>query len=681
MVRPVTEDDIGLRVLYVPTGKEKVETADETIDIVAIHGIGAHPDDTWCKRVSTEDHGPEYVNWLADTRLLPSVAPTSRIMRYGYHSQWFGEDAIRQKVSVVADRFLRALKRERQAILEAYHYEDEWPGIFHSTTGLLFFGTPFRGAEGLSQVEMIEAALREYDEESIQGEVLQVLAPGNEFLQDLVDKFGRLRSLPNKAEVACFYELRPSNVGAIVGKQKRIRFAVSESSGCLDLSDATAKYSLSRAHFEMNKFGKPSEEDFQTVRSYNLTEYFPPSDQGSILVTSRLKSLLQYGTGLELKTVTHYQAIRILEGSSNVQIKDAHLVVEILGGLPLALTQAGAYLRSTKMPTHTWVKLYEDTWKSLMKSQNRLLSHGDALGSESALTAWNMSFTRVEAENRDAGFLLKLWAFLDCGDLSHALVAYATHLEEYVEVPGWLTSLANDELRFYDAVGVLSRYSLVDHFEYQINGQTISTYTMHPVVHKWCSQLMVSADATGTEVVLICRLANQYATEGKPELAEELYNHAHTVIRDVTSPCEGISRHVRLILLGMFHLGTVYQAQGGLIKAEGVYHQVLGEIRDALVHDEEMNFHYTAGTFRLLKLGDVHEDRNDLEKAEKLWELRSSYSREAQLSVEPFIVAAAQGDTDAVLLRPSKGPASTNETTHTANPPSTVSWKAGTKTF
>lgn len=360
-------------------------------------------------------------------------------------------------------------------------------------------------------------------------------------------------------------------------------------------------------------------------------------------------------------------------------------MVEILGGLPLALTQAGAYLRSTKMPTHTWVKLYEDTWKSLMKSQNRLLSHGDALGSESALTAWNMSFTRVEAENRDAGFLLKLWAFLDCGDLSHALVAYATHLEEYVEVPGWLTSLANDELRFYDAVGVLSRYSLVDHFEYQINGQTISTYTMHPVVHKWCSQLcedserrtliwlaaglcaaavdsisrgdsklampwghiallfssieplpplplvieektfiqwtlhnicrMVSADATGTEVVLICRLANQYATEGKPELAEELYNHAHTVIRDVTSPCEGISRHVRLILLGMFHLGTVYRAQGGLIKAEGVYHQVLGEIRDAPVHDEKM---YEAGIVHLLNLAAIHEDRGSLEKAAEM---------------------------------------------------------------
>lgn len=40
---------------------------------------------------------------------------------------------------------------------------------------------------------------------------------------------------------------------------------MSESSGCLDLSDATSKYSLSRTHFNMNKFGKPTEEDFEIV--------------------------------------------------------------------------------------------------------------------------------------------------------------------------------------------------------------------------------------------------------------------------------------------------------------------------------------------------------------------------------------------------------------------------------
>lgn len=43
------------------------------------------------------------------------------------------------------------------------------------------------------------------------------------------------------------------------------RFVVSESSGCLDLSGATRKYSLSRTHFDMKKFAKATEEDFETV--------------------------------------------------------------------------------------------------------------------------------------------------------------------------------------------------------------------------------------------------------------------------------------------------------------------------------------------------------------------------------------------------------------------------------
>ena len=41
---------------------------------------------------------------------------------------------------------------------------------------------------------------------------------------------------------------------------------ISESFGCLYLSDATSKFSLSRTHFEMNKFGRPMEKDFKTVQ-------------------------------------------------------------------------------------------------------------------------------------------------------------------------------------------------------------------------------------------------------------------------------------------------------------------------------------------------------------------------------------------------------------------------------
>lgn len=97
--------------------------------------------------------------------------------------------------------------------MDARRNEDEWPKIFTSTAGLVFFGTPFRGAEGTSQVEMLEAARREYKEDEVQPEVLKILEPGKEFLHEVVDQFDESRKQVNKAQVACFYELKSSNVG------------------------------------------------------------------------------------------------------------------------------------------------------------------------------------------------------------------------------------------------------------------------------------------------------------------------------------------------------------------------------------------------------------------------------------------------------------------------------------
>lgn len=85
--------------------------------IVAIHGIGAAPDHTWCKRVSTgDDQGDksQFVNWLQDDRMLPSIVPNACIMRYGYESSWYGEDALHTKVMDIARTLLRSLRRHRK---------------------------------------------------------------------------------------------------------------------------------------------------------------------------------------------------------------------------------------------------------------------------------------------------------------------------------------------------------------------------------------------------------------------------------------------------------------------------------------------------------------------------------------------------------------------------------------
>jgi hypothetical protein len=72
-------------------------------------------------------------------------------------------------------------------------------------------------------MEMLEAARRKYHDDEVQSRALDVLQPGNAYLQDLVDSFlKKLRDQTNKTQIACFFELKASNVGRIVGKRDRI---------------------------------------------------------------------------------------------------------------------------------------------------------------------------------------------------------------------------------------------------------------------------------------------------------------------------------------------------------------------------------------------------------------------------------------------------------------------------
>lgn len=123
----MTNDDIGLKVLReAPVEEEATQIVEyvriyhplalicaKPLSIVAIHGLGAHPDDSWCKNVGTREE-PQWLNWLIEDTMLPAVATNARIMRYGYQSGWFGKETIQQNVATVADRLLIALKRKRK---------------------------------------------------------------------------------------------------------------------------------------------------------------------------------------------------------------------------------------------------------------------------------------------------------------------------------------------------------------------------------------------------------------------------------------------------------------------------------------------------------------------------------------------------------------------------------------
>jgi hypothetical protein len=211
--------------------------------------------------------------------MLPSVVPKARIMQYGYMSRWFGEEAIRQKTTTVAERLLISLKRARkvicyvmllyfiqstdfvsrallsnhvlfyllrtalvdwpsyrfrcllwtkglpaktlQALLNAERFPEDWPGIYSATYGIVFLGTPFRGAPGLTLSELLQAVDAEY-QDTIQGEILRILEPDDESLLKIVYIFEKIQAKSlQRAKITCFFEQKPCNVKAILGKEEK----------------------------------------------------------------------------------------------------------------------------------------------------------------------------------------------------------------------------------------------------------------------------------------------------------------------------------------------------------------------------------------------------------------------------------------------------------------------------
>lgn len=75
----------------------------------------------------------------------------------------------------------------------------------------------------MNQMEMLDAARRDYQEDQVLTTALEVLQPGNMYLKDVVDNYlKKTRDQIHKTNIACFYESEVSNVGGIVGKQDRM---------------------------------------------------------------------------------------------------------------------------------------------------------------------------------------------------------------------------------------------------------------------------------------------------------------------------------------------------------------------------------------------------------------------------------------------------------------------------
>ena len=80
-----------------------------------------------------------------------------------------------------------------------------------------------------------------------------------------------------------------------------------------------------------------------------------------------------------------------------------------LGGLPLALATAGAYLHTSNFTFERYLQKYEERWNIDPRRPLQLQEYQD----RTLYTTWDLSYTRLESEDPDAAKLLKLLAYFD----------------------------------------------------------------------------------------------------------------------------------------------------------------------------------------------------------------------------------------------------------------------------
>ncbi|RYP86818.1 hypothetical protein DL770_004851 [Monosporascus sp. CRB-9-2] len=264
----ITGKHRGLKIL-----KKHKEMDEIEVDIVAVHGIGVHPETAW-------NHRKNNCNWLAD--LLPEDVPNARIMAYGYASYWFGDQAVKQSVETVAFDLLACLGEKRadclhRPIIFVGHcfgglviqkYKDDYLGISDSVTGIVFLGTPHHGVKENSQFQtesQIYQAIAQRNTR-VEDNVLKTLAEDNDMLVSVHFHFTRsiYRHGNSGPRIFCFFEQQKTKVGRIAGLENvSPEFVVGESSGTLS---GHMKGGLPLDHFAMNKFEDSEDANYASVR-------------------------------------------------------------------------------------------------------------------------------------------------------------------------------------------------------------------------------------------------------------------------------------------------------------------------------------------------------------------------------------------------------------------------------
>ncbi len=218
-------------------------------------------------------------------------------------------------------------------------------------------------------------------------------------------------------------------------------------------------------------------EDFALIK-----DFIPSGGNGHVLMTVRAQAIGTIassrhrlpemnpvdGALLLLRRTGKFGAQVLLQDISNADLVTAQELSRLMGNLPLALDQAGAYIERVDIDVSDYLEYYNDSrWRpKLLEKRGEPTMHHPA----SVATTWNRAFAKIRQINPDAYSLLLL-----CSFLHHEAIPEEVLTRGITALP-ILQTLARNPLLRDAAFAELRKYSLL------VKENRTKTFSMHRLV-------------------------------------------------------------------------------------------------------------------------------------------------------------------------------------------------------
>jgi tetratricopeptide (TPR) repeat protein len=307
----------------------------------------------------------------------------------------------------------------------------------------------------------------------------------------------------------------------------------------------------------------------------SIKVYFPRAPRGYVLITSRNRDTSRLGITLEPSAMTEQEGLELLLRSADVaqeQLQEARQLAEALGYLPLALDQAGAYIRSRGIWPSRYLELFNKHQKQLLESIPAEWEYRKNELPQSVQTTLELSLARLKGSPKEVKqkvHFLTLAAFLNTDCISER------YFKSYVRnaSPPWTDFLKTgntwDSDCFGDLLAELQQYFLL---QTKHDGANEHQFSMHRLVSTWM-RLRSSIDpfeyVKEVTLILASHLSNADLDILPQEEKQETLSHVDTWININETVLQDSFRTVLdLSTQATYRIAVFCKSQGQLGRAE-----------------------------------------------------------------------------------------------------------------